>query len=56
LAGLDTPSFFGPIKFSDKGQNLTKKMGVIQIQNGKPVAVWPKDAAEGSLKWPGTAA
>jgi branched-chain amino acid transport system substrate-binding protein len=56
LAGLDTPSFFGPIKFSDKGQNLTKKMGVIQIQNGKPVSVWPKETAEGPLKWPGTAA
>jgi branched-chain amino acid transport system substrate-binding protein len=56
LAALDTPSFFGPIKFSATGQNLTKKMGVIQIQNGKPVAVWPKDAAEGPLKWPGNAA
>jgi branched-chain amino acid transport system substrate-binding protein len=53
LAGLDTPSFFGPIKFSDKGQNLTKKMGVIQIQNGRPVSVWPKDAVEAPLKWPG---
>jgi branched-chain amino acid transport system substrate-binding protein len=54
LAGLDTPSFFGPLKFNDKGQNLTKKMGVIQIQNGKPVSIWPKDAVEAPLKWPGT--
>ena len=54
LAGLDTPSFFGPLKFNDKGQNLTKKMGVIQIQNGKPISVWPKDAVEAPLKWPGT--
>src|SRR5215470_8734401 len=44
LAGLNEQSFIGPIKFSDKGQNLTKTMGVIQIQNGKPVSVWPKDA------------
>jgi hypothetical protein len=29
--------------------NVTKPMGVIQIQNGKPVAVWPKDAADGPL-------
>jgi branched-chain amino acid transport system substrate-binding protein len=54
LAGLDTPSFFGPIKFSDKGMNVTKPMAVIQIQGGKPVTVWPKDSAEGALKWPGT--
>lgn len=56
LAGLDQPTFFGPIKFTATGQNLTKTMGVIQIQNGKPVSVWPKEAAEAPLKWPGTAA
>jgi branched-chain amino acid transport system substrate-binding protein len=54
LAGLDTPSFFGPIKFTPQGMNVTKQMGVIQIQNGKAVAVWPKDSAEAPLKWPGT--
>jgi len=54
LAALDTPSFFGPLKFTDKGQNLTKQMVVIQIQNGKQVTVWPKDSAEAALKWPGT--
>jgi len=31
-------------------------MGVIQIQNGKPDSVWPKDAAEAPMKWPGNAA
>jgi branched-chain amino acid transport system substrate-binding protein len=49
LATLDTPSFFGPIKFNDKGMNVTKPMAVIQIQSGKPVTVWPKDAAAASL-------
>jgi branched-chain amino acid transport system substrate-binding protein len=49
LATLDTPSFFGPIKFNDKGMNVTKPMAVIQIQGGKPVTVWPKDAAEAPL-------
>ena len=52
LAGLDTPSFFGPLKFNDKGQNVTKLMGVIQIQGTRAVPVWPKDSAEGTLKWP----
>jgi branched-chain amino acid transport system substrate-binding protein len=53
LAALDEQTFFGPLKFSPTGQNVTKTMGVIQVQNGKPVAVWPKDASEGPLVWPG---
>jgi branched-chain amino acid transport system substrate-binding protein len=56
LAALDEQSFFGPLKFNDAGQNVTKKMGVIQIQGGKPVAVWPADSAEGTLKWPAAGA
>ncbi len=54
MATLDTPSFFGQIKFDDTGKNVTKQMGVIQIQNGKVVSVWPKEAAEAPLKWPAT--
>jgi branched-chain amino acid transport system substrate-binding protein len=54
LASLDTESFFGTIKFNDKGQNVYKPMSVVQIQDGKPVTVWPTDAAEGDLVWPGT--
>ena len=30
-------------------------MSVIQIQKGKAVTVWPKDAAEATFVWPGTA-
>jgi branched-chain amino acid transport system substrate-binding protein len=55
LAGLDEQTFFGPLKFNDKGQNVTKQMGVIQIQGGKQLAVWPKDASETTLKWPARA-
>jgi branched-chain amino acid transport system substrate-binding protein len=55
LAALDTPSFFGPIKFNPQGMNVTKQMAVVQIQGGKAVPVWPKDSAEAPLKWPGTA-
>lgn len=53
MAKLDTESFFGHIKFNDKGQNVYKPMSVIQIQKGKVVTVWPKDAAEADLVWPG---
>jgi branched-chain amino acid transport system substrate-binding protein len=50
LATLDTESFFGQIKFDDTGKNIYKPMQVIQIQNGKPVTVWPEGEAE--LMWP----
>jgi branched-chain amino acid transport system substrate-binding protein len=55
LAGLDEQTFFGPLKFSNAGQNSAKPMSVIQIQGGKPVTVWPKASAEAPLKWPGRA-
>jgi branched-chain amino acid transport system substrate-binding protein len=54
LAGLDTESFFGKIKFDDTGKNVYKPMSVIQVQDGKVVTVWPKEAAEASLIWPAT--
>jgi branched-chain amino acid transport system substrate-binding protein len=54
LASLDTESFFGHIKFNDKGQNVYKPMSVIQVQGGKAITVWPADAAEAKMIWPGT--
>jgi len=54
MAGLDTPSFFGPIKFNDRGQNVSKPMSAIQIQNGEVVTVYPKDQEQKPLQWPGT--
>lgn len=53
LAGLDTESFFGRIKFDETGKNVYKPMSVIQIQNGKPVTVWPTEASESKIIWPG---
>ena len=55
MSALNTQSFFGQIRFNAYGMNVYKPMGVIQIQGGKTVPVWPKDASEGSLKWPGSA-
>jgi branched-chain amino acid transport system substrate-binding protein len=52
LASLDTPSFFGPIKFNSRGQNVTKPMSAIQIQNGAVKTVFPKEQAEAKLQWP----
>jgi branched-chain amino acid transport system substrate-binding protein len=52
IAALDSPSFFGQIKFDSTGKNVTKPMSVIQIQGGKPVTVFPKDQQQSPLKWP----
>ncbi len=53
LAGLDTSSFFGPLKFDSTGKNVTKAMEVIQIQHNQVVQVWPTQGAEAPLTWPG---
>ena len=52
IAGLDTDSFFGPIKFDDTGKNGDKPMSAIQIQDGKPVTIYPADQAQAKLQWP----
>jgi branched-chain amino acid transport system substrate-binding protein len=52
LASLDTPSFFGQIKFNSRGQNVTKPMSAIQIQNGAVKTVFPEEQAEAKLQWP----
>jgi len=54
LAGVDTTSFFGKIKFDATGQNVYKPMSVIQVQKGQAVTVWPKESAEAKMIWPGT--
>ena len=50
IAATDMVTAYGPIRFNEKGQNIAKSMSVVQIQNGVPVSVYPKDGAQGSLK------
>lgn len=52
IAQTNIMTFYGPIRFNEKGMNIVKGMAVIQIQNGKPVVVYPKSAAEGKLVYP----
>ena len=40
------------IRFNDQGQNIAKGMGVIQIQNGRPVVVYPEAYKEADLVYP----
>jgi len=52
LAKLDITTFYGPIKFDDRGINTVHPMAVQQIQQGKLVTVWPSEIAEGPPQYP----
>ncbi len=41
LAKLDVMSFYGILKFDDRGINMYKPMAVNQIQKGQLMTVWP---------------
>ncbi len=52
LAGLRLNSFFGELRFDERGANVYKPMYVEQTQAGKRVVVWPPDAASGHPRYP----
>ncbi len=55
LAKLDDTTFYGQIKFDERGVNIYKPMVVEQWQNGKKVTVWPEDVANAKLMYPAPA-
>jgi len=55
IAKLDAMSFFGQIKFDERGINTFKPMAVEQWQNGKKVTVGPPEVAEAKTLWPAPA-
>ncbi len=52
IAKLDFISFYGQIKFDERGINIYKPMVVEQWQNGKKTTVWPADVATAKPLWP----
>jgi branched-chain amino acid transport system substrate-binding protein len=52
LAKLDVTTFYGIIKFDNRGMNVYKPMVTNQIQNGRLVTVWPRGLAEAPVKYP----
>ncbi len=50
LARMDEITFWGPVKFGANGQNDSLVPPVFQIQNGKPVIIYPKEIATGQLQ------
>jgi branched-chain amino acid transport system substrate-binding protein len=52
MSALDTDSFFGHIKFNEKGINVAKGMAVLQIQKGKHVPIYPPAVTLGKFIYP----
>ena len=46
----DIMTFYGPVKFNGRGQNVGKSMSVVQVQDGKTVVVYPLNEAEAKLR------
>ena len=52
IAQTNIMTAYGPVRFNAAGQNIAKGMTVVQIQNGKPVEVYPPSAAKGKFVYP----
>ncbi|MBK8065089.1 MAG: amino acid ABC transporter substrate-binding protein [Betaproteobacteria bacterium] len=50
LAGLNEMTFWGPVKFGPSGQITSLEPPVIQIQDGKHVAIYPAAIKQGNLR------
>ena len=52
IAKLDTMTFFGPIKFDERGVNVSPLGGVMQVKDGKPMLIYPKEVQETEAVYP----
>jgi branched-chain amino acid transport system substrate-binding protein len=52
LAKLDVTTFYGILKFDNRGMNVFKPMVVNQIHGGRLVTVWPSGLAEAKVQYP----
>ena len=52
LRDLSADTFYGPISFDERGVNVGKPMGTVQILDGKIVVVAPEEAATTQIQYP----
>jgi branched-chain amino acid transport system substrate-binding protein len=52
IARIRLRSFYGNVCFNARGVEACKSMGIIQIQGGRTVVVWPKKFAQAKLVYP----
>ena len=56
IAKSDFVTFFGPIRFDERGMSIALDPPIMQIQNGRHVAIHPASIAESALIYPLTGA
>jgi branched-chain amino acid transport system substrate-binding protein len=54
LAQTNIMTAYGAVRFNERGQNVAKGMSVVQLQNGKPVVVFPVEGAKARFIYPMT--
>ena len=52
LYDLRADTFYGPIAFDERGVNISKPMGTIQVQDGEVRVIAPEAAAVAELRYP----
>ncbi len=52
IANLDVVTFYGPVKFGARGQNIGLNPPVLQIQNEKLLVIHPNEIAQTKLVYP----
>src|SRR5205085_537536 len=50
ITELDTMTFFGPVKFREDGMNSSRALPLIQIQEGKPVLIYPNELSTTAMR------
>lgn len=52
LSKLDFETFFGKVKFNERGVDIAASAVVAQVQNGRAVPVFPKEIAAAPIRYP----
>lgn len=50
LKDLNITTFYGPINFREDGMNKDRNLPLIQIQDGRPVVIYPEDVKQADMK------
>lgn len=52
ISALNVTTFYGPLRFDDRGANLGAVCFPVQIKKGKIVSIYPKEYATGTITYP----
>jgi branched-chain amino acid transport system substrate-binding protein len=52
IASLNVTTFYGPVRFDERGANIAAVCFPFQIKKGKIVSIYPKEYATGTITYP----